>query len=157
MEQYQNFLFITFVLQYQQNEYRARCRGCREILIPDYKTPSHIRGVIELDGKYIPVIDPRISFHGEPAELSPSACILVIEYDHEYQKRYTGVIVPDFQEVTNLVAGNYKPGTAYEPSFNVRFIKSVFEGDNSRIREELGKKSRADGPSIQPESELVYS
>lgn len=122
MEQYQNFLFITFMLQYRQRQYQARCRGCREILIPDYKKPSYIKGVIELDGKYIPVIDPRIWFLGEPTTLTASACILVVEHNHEYQKRCTGIIVPDFQEVMNLITGCYRPNSNYEPSFNTRFI-----------------------------------
>ena len=93
MEQLQNILFITFSLKKQNKEYEVNCRGCREIIIPDYKKPVHIKGFIELDGKHIPVVDPGIHFRGEPTELTDSTCIIVVENSFEYRMLLTGILV----------------------------------------------------------------
>jgi len=80
MEQTQDLLFMTYQLKHNEHELDVSYYGCREIVIPDYKRPSYIRGMIEVEGKYIPVIDPNIYYLSQPTQLTNLACILVLEH-----------------------------------------------------------------------------
>ena len=120
MEQTQNVLFVAYLLQQRGREFDVNYHGCRAIMIPDYKTPTHIRGMMEFEGALIPVIDPGISFHNQSAHLSHAACILVVEHGHESRRRRTGVIIEDFEEVMNLAAGSYGSGALKPSTFNTK-------------------------------------
>lgn len=122
MEQMQELLFIAYLLRKRGPELDVCYHGCREIMIPDYKTPTHIRGTIEFEGISIPVIDPGIFFHQNPANATNSTCILVVEHIHESRIKHTGIIIEDIEEIMNLAAGMYKNGTADPLTFNMRFI-----------------------------------
>ena len=125
MEQLQNILFITFSLRKQNKEYEVCCRGCREIIIPDFKKPVYIKGFIELDGKHIPVMDPGIHFRGEPTELTDSTCIVVTEHSFEYRTLLTGILVKNIDEVMNLAAGGCSPANLKRLTFNAQFIHGL--------------------------------
>jgi chemotaxis signal transduction protein len=122
MEQAQNFFFIVYLLKQNGSALEVRCRGCREIVIPDYKTPTHIRGMIEFEAVLIPVIDPSIYFYNKSTQITNSACILVIEHSNECKNRRTGILVEDIEEIMNLAAGSYKHGALLPSTFNMRFV-----------------------------------
>ena len=125
MEKTQNILFITFVLKKYKGEIEVNCRGCREIIIPDFKKPVHIKGLIELGGKHIPVVDPGIYFRGESTELTASTCIVVVEHSYEYRVLETGILMSDIEEVMNLVTGGYPSVNLKRLSFNGQFIHEM--------------------------------
>jgi hypothetical protein len=122
MEQTQSYFFIVYLLKQDRSTLEVRCRGCREIVIPEYKMPVHIRGMIEFEESLIPVIDPGIYFYDKSTQITNSTCILVIEHNHECRTRRTGILIEDMEEIMNLAAGNYKTGALKPSSFNMRFI-----------------------------------
>jgi hypothetical protein len=93
MKQTQDLLFMTYQLKHNEHELDISYYGCGEIVIPDYKRPSYIRGMIEFEGNYIPVIDPNIYYQGQPTQLTNLACILVIRHFYEYRNHQTGIIL----------------------------------------------------------------
>jgi chemotaxis signal transduction protein len=99
-------LLITFLMKKDGPEIQLRCRGCREIVPPEHPGPSHTKGVIELDGQLIPVIDPNARFSLQETEIRPCSCIVVIEHEGKSQSLRTGVIVGDIEEVMQLAAGS---------------------------------------------------
>ena len=125
MEQIRNLLFITFVLKRQRRALDIRCFGCREMLFSDYKKPTHIKGVIEFEGHYVPVMDPSIWLCGEPTRLDHGTCILVAQHSFDYRPFKTGILVPDSEEILNLAAGAYTQGAVKGTSFNMRFILEI--------------------------------
>lgn len=124
MEKTKNILFITFLLKQYKGEFEASCRGCREIIIPDFKKPVHIKGFIELDGKHLPVVDPGIHFRGESTELTDSTCIVIVEHIYEYRVLETGILVNNIEEVMNLVTGCTSVKLK-KLSFNGQFIHEM--------------------------------
>jgi purine-binding chemotaxis protein CheW len=66
------------------------------------QTPSHVRGVINLRGKVIPVLDLRLKFGMESTEYGPRTSIIVVKV----QEVMMGVIVDGVSEVLNLVAAD---------------------------------------------------
>jgi hypothetical protein len=122
MEKIQDILFITYFLKQSKPEFELRCCGCREIIVPEYKTPVHIMGIIKLEEKFIPVMDPSIWFRGEPTRVTTSACILIIEHSYEYRQLKTGILISDFEELMNIIAGSYELRVPKKTSFNTRFV-----------------------------------
>jgi chemotaxis signal transduction protein len=127
MELTQNHLFIIYQLKRNGQEQDVSYYGCREIVIPDYKTSTYIRGMIEFEGNYIPVIDPNIYYQGQPSQLTNLACILVIEHIYECRSQRTGIIMGDIEEIINLVAGSYKTSIMKPSTFNMRFVLKILK------------------------------
>lgn len=130
MEQAQDLLFMTYHLKHNEHELDVSYYGCRELVIPDYKRPSYIRGMIEFAANYIPVIDPNIYYRSQPTHLTNLACILVIEHVHECRNHQTGIILEDIKEIMNLATGGYKNMALKTLPFNVRFILKVLKRAN---------------------------
>jgi purine-binding chemotaxis protein CheW len=65
--------------------------------------PAHIRGVINLRGKIIPVMDLRVRFGIAPAESTSQTCIVVVQVKLPSNKAaQMGLIVDGVEEVINL-------------------------------------------------------
>jgi purine-binding chemotaxis protein CheW len=79
--------------------------GLQEITAVPH-TPSYTKGVINLRGKVIPVIDLRRKFGMPEAEYTQRTCIIVTEVEGEAGSLLIGAIVDGVNEVLNLVAGD---------------------------------------------------
>src|SRR3990170_268911 len=95
--------YLTFVLCGE--EYGIEILKVREIIgimniTPVPQTPGHIKGVINLRGKVIPVIDLRSKFGFQEATHTKETCIIVVEV----QNVLTGVIVDTVSEVLDVNA-----------------------------------------------------
>ena len=95
--------YLTFVLCGE--EYGIEILKVREIIgimniTPVPQTPGHIKGVINLRGKVIPVIDLRSKFGFQEAAHTKETCIIVVEVQHIL----TGVIVDTVSEVLDVNA-----------------------------------------------------
>lgn len=88
------------------------------------KIPDHIKGVINLRGKVIPVISIRKRFGLEEIPYDDRTCIIVIEYDDGNQ---VGIIVDRVQEVV-VVKREYISRTPdYKKVNSNRYIKNIIE------------------------------
>lgn len=125
MEQIENLLYITFILNRQKRNLDIRCCGCKELMFSDDKKPPHIKGAIEFEGQYIPVVDPSLWLCGEPTRLDQSTCILVVHHTSEYRPFKTGMIIQDSEEIMNLAAGVYNQGILKGTTFNMRFVLEI--------------------------------
>lgn len=120
----QHSWFIIFLLG--QEDVRSvpnvHCVGCRELVILDYEEPAHIRGVIEFNGVYIPVIDPRILLFGLPTKFNNLSCILVVPHRWGHQQFYAGIIIEDIDEIIEYASGEPDVGPLKDISVNIRFV-----------------------------------
>ncbi len=69
------------------------------------ETVDYIKGLINLRGKIIPVIDVRLRFKQEPFEYNDRTCIIVLNY----QDMVVGLIVEQIAEVVEITEGNILP------------------------------------------------
>ena len=124
INQLQYSWFTIFLLAPETNaqKFNMRCVGCRELIKLDYKKPSHIRGVIEYNGLYIPVIDPCILLLGRSSEFNSLSCILIVPHRWEYQQYYTGIITESIDEITELAACQSDANHEKNISINIRFV-----------------------------------
>jgi purine-binding chemotaxis protein CheW len=99
--------YLTF--QLANEEFGIRVLKVREIMglqeitvVP--QTPVHIKGVINLRGKIVPVIDLRLKFGILSAEYTQRTCIIVTQVQGEAGIVLMGIIVDGVCEVLNLTA-----------------------------------------------------
>ena len=101
--------YLTF--QLGKEEFGIRVLKVREIMgiqeitvVP--QTPPHVKGVINLRGKVVPVIDLRLKFGLEAAEYTQRTCIIVTQLKGESVPILMGVVVDGVSEVLNLAASD---------------------------------------------------
>jgi purine-binding chemotaxis protein CheW len=88
------------------------------------KIPSHVKGVINIRGKVVPVISIRNRFGMEEIPTDDRTCIIVIEFDDGNQ---VGIIVDRVQEVV-VVKSEYISRTPDYKNVNAnRYIKNIIE------------------------------
>jgi purine-binding chemotaxis protein CheW len=97
--------YLTF--QLGNEEFGVRVLKVREIMglqeittVP--QTPGHVKGVINLRGKVVPVIDLRLKFGLPGAEYTQRTCIIVTQVHGETGAILMGVVVDGVSEVLNL-------------------------------------------------------
>jgi purine-binding chemotaxis protein CheW len=121
--------FLSFCLG--KEEYGLPILAVREIIglldvTPLPQTPAYVKGVINLRGKIIPVIELRAKFGLPTVPYTPETCILVVEVAPEgegagYQ---LGIIVDSVREVLDIVRSNIEP----PPSFGASVPLSAIQG-----------------------------
>lgn len=82
---------------------------------------SYVRGIINLRGKIIPVIDMRLKFGKQEVEYNDRTCIIVVEIGGIP----TGLIVDNVAEVLDIADENIVPPPDYKTGFQSRFIKGI--------------------------------
>ncbi len=75
--------------------------GMQDITVVPH-TPPYLKGIINLRGKVIPVIDLRIKFGMPPAEYTQRTCIIVVEVTNNDSRMMMGVVVDAVSEVANV-------------------------------------------------------
>ena len=70
------------------------------------QTPCYVKGVINLRGKVIPVVDLRLKFGLPELEYTPRTCIIVVQIESDAGKLMIGVIVDAVSEVLTLQTGD---------------------------------------------------
>ena len=130
----QRFSWLTtFLLAYeiQENRLNLRCIGCRELVNLYYKKPSHIIGVVEYNGTYIPVVDPGILLLDKTTPLNNLSCILIVSHKWQYQQYHTGIIIRDVDEIMEFAASQPVTEPLRNMSINMRFIFDIRKSPGS--------------------------
>lgn len=113
--------YLTFVLG--DEEYGLEILKVREIIglmdittVP--QTPEFIKGVINLRGKVIPVIDLRLKFGMPEAEPTEETCIIVVDINTTLM----GILVDTVSEVLDIAQGEIEPAPAFSDDIQTEFI-----------------------------------
>lgn len=117
--------YLTFALA--NEEYGLEILKVREIIgYMDITTvpqmPDYIKGVINLRGQVIPVIDLRTKFGMETAEITEQTCIIVVETTQVGRNCSTGIVVDRVQEVLDISGDNIEETPEFGSSVNTDFI-----------------------------------
>ena len=86
------------------------------------QTPAYIKGVINLRGKVIPVIDLRLKFTMPSAEYTERTCIIVVEVNAAGRTVMMGIVVDSVSEVLNIKAGEIEETPSFGTKLNTEYI-----------------------------------
>lgn len=116
--------FLTFSIGKEaygfEIKYVTEIIGIQEITeVPEL--PIYVKGIINLRGKIIPVMDVRLRFKKEPREYNDRTCIVVIDI----RDISIGLIVDHVAEVVVIAPENIVPPPAIKTGFHNRYIKGI--------------------------------
>jgi purine-binding chemotaxis protein CheW len=117
--------YLTFTLA--EEEYGIGILKVKEIIgmiaiTPIPKTPPYVKGVINLRGKVIPVIELRLKFGIPPMEYTERTCIIVIEVSKEVGHVLIGILVDSVSEVLNIKGADIEDTPSFGTRLDTDFI-----------------------------------
>ena len=117
--------YLTF--QLANEEFGIRVLNVREIMglqditaVP--QTPSYIKGVLNLRGKVVPVVDLRLKFALPAAEYTQRTCIIVTQVHGQTGPLMVGMVVDGVSEVLNLTAQDIEDTPDFGGDAGVRYL-----------------------------------
>ena len=120
--------YLTFALE--EEMYGLQILAVQEIiqLVPITsvpRTPGYVRGVINLRGKVIPVVDLRSKFSMEATEDTSQTCIIVVEIDIRNQVVTVGIVVDRVAEVLEVAPDQVAPPPEFGAAVDTTFILAM--------------------------------
>ncbi len=117
--------YLTFALGHE--EFGLEILKVREIIgymeitaVP--QTPGYVKGVINLRGQVIPVVDLRLKFGMDAAEVTEETCIIVVEIVQDDRKFQTGIVVDRVKEVLDIAGENIENAPQFGSNVDTDFI-----------------------------------
>ncbi|MFO0592328.1 MAG: chemotaxis protein CheW [Polyangiaceae bacterium] len=132
VENIQPTQYLTFTLD--KEEFAVDIFKVREVLefttvtrVP--RTPEFMRGVINLRGKVVPVIDLRLKFGMSRTETTIDTCVIIAEVDVRGEKTVLGALADSVQEVIELEPKNIEPPPHMGMRVAIDFISGMGKRD----------------------------
>ena len=126
--------YLTFYVA--DEEYGVEILKVREIIglmditaVP--KTPDFVRGVINLRGKVIPVVELRSKFNIKPTADTEQTCIIVVDVAFEDSSIQIGVLVDSVSEVLDISADNIEETPSFGTALKTDFIRGMAKAKGS--------------------------
>ena len=89
------------------------------------QTPDYMRGVINLRGSVVPVVDLRLKFGMVMAEKTVNTCVIIVEVELDGEKVVMGAMADAVQEVLDLEPDQIEPPPRIGTKLNTDFIKGM--------------------------------
>ena len=86
------------------------------------QTPEFVKGVINLRGKVIPVIDLRLRFGMDSIDYTERTCIIVVEIEKESGTVMIGIVVDSVSEVLNIKAEDIEDTPTFGTKLDTNYI-----------------------------------
>jgi purine-binding chemotaxis protein CheW len=120
--------YLTFVIGTEQ--YAVGILQVREILryeevTPVPTAPPAIRGVLNLRGRVVPVVDPAVRFGRPPSGITRLSCIIIVETVQDGERLTMGLLVDSVSQVLELSAADIEPVPAFGSGVRVDFLRGL--------------------------------
>lgn len=120
--------YLTFYIA--DEEYAVGVLQVKEIIEYDTvtkvpSTPPWIRGVINLRGSVVPVVDLAVKFGLPQAEVTRRTCIVIVEVEMGGERTVMGVVADAVSQVVELQAQEIEPPPAFGTRVRVDYLKGM--------------------------------
>lgn len=128
--------FLTFFLAGE--EYAISVLKVTEIIEAGAMTkvpgaPIWIRGVINLRGAVVPVVDLAVKFGLPPTAVTSRTCTVVVEITHEEERLILGVMADSVNQVLDISPADVQPPPTFGPKVRVDCIRGMGNGGGKFI------------------------
>ncbi|MES2663005.1 MAG: chemotaxis protein CheW [Pseudomonadota bacterium] len=128
--------YLTFLLGGEM--FAIGILGIKEILEYGNLTtvpmmPSFVRGVINLRGAVVPVVDLSARFGRADSEISRRSCIVIIEADSESGKQDVGLMVDAVSAVLEIPTSDIEPAPSFGSKIRSDFISGMAKVNNKFV------------------------
>jgi len=128
--------YLTF--QLDEELFALDVSKVREILEVDTITrvpqvPGFMRGVINLRGSVVPVIDLKLKFGLAETQSTINTCIIVVEVQLDGTTTVLGALSDSVQEVVEMEPGEIEPSPRIGSRVNTEFIKGMAKSEGKFV------------------------
>lgn len=121
--------YLTFLLSGE--EYGVDILRVQEIkgwthATPIPNTPPFVKGVINMRGTIVPIVDLRERFNMDAATYGPTTVVIVLKVlDEEQSERTMGIVVDAVSDVYDVGASDIRPTPEFGGEIDVQFLKGL--------------------------------
>ena len=103
-------------------------------------TPAYVKGIINLRGKVVPVVDLRLKFGLQATEYTPRTCIIVVEIAGENSPMLMGAVVDSVSEVLNVAPSEVEKTPDFGEGVTIPYLLGIAKSKgNVTIRLDIDK------------------
>lgn len=128
--------YLTFIMNDEEYGVDILCvqeiRGW-ESTTPLPNAPSHIKGVINLRGTIVPIVDLRQCFGLDAIEYSPVTVVIVLKVKTEEGSRVMGIVVDAVSDVYTLSRSDMRNAPDLGSSIDTDFIQGLVNVDDKMV------------------------
>jgi len=95
------------------------------------RTPAYVKGVINLRGKVIPVIDLRLKFEMGEKVFTRKTCIIVVQVSREENRLIMGIIVDEVSEVLDITGDKIEAPPSMGTRLDTHFILGIAKTESA--------------------------
>jgi purine-binding chemotaxis protein CheW len=95
--------------------------------------PSFLRGVINLRGEVVPVIDLAVRLGRKPIEVQKRTCIIVVELTNNEQNHVLGLLADAVSEVIEMDEDNIEDAPSFGANIRAEFIQGIAKRDDQFV------------------------
>jgi purine-binding chemotaxis protein CheW len=96
-------------------------------------TPAYIKGVLNLRGTIVPIIDLRERFGIERLEYGQTTVVIILKVQGEKRDRIMGMVVDAVSDVYSLTADQVKAPPEFGSAIDTRFVKGLATVDEKLV------------------------
>jgi purine-binding chemotaxis protein CheW len=97
------------------------------------RTPEFMRGVINLRGSVVPVVDLRLKFGMTKTEKTVNTCVIIVEVAVDNETTILGALADSVQEVMDLEPDHIEPAPKIGTRLDTEFIKGMGKRESNFI------------------------
>ena len=120
--------YLTFMLAGET--FAIAILGIKEII--EYRgltevpmMPACVRGVINLRGSVVPVLDPQARFGKAPSPVGKRTCIVIVETGDAQERQVVGIVVDAVNEVLDIADADIEPTPSFGTRIHAEFIDGI--------------------------------
>lgn len=120
--------YLTFFIR--DEEYAVEILRVKEIIEYEHvtrvpATPAHVRGVINLRGAVLPVVDLSAKFGNEETAPTRTTCIVVVETKPQDELLTIGIVATAVSEVVDIADGAIEPPPSFGTGVRVDYLTGM--------------------------------
>jgi len=96
-------------------------------------TPVHVRGVINLRGSVVPVVDLAVKLGREESPLSRRSCIVIVETSLQGERVVTGVVADAVNQVIEFSPDDIEPPPAFGTGVRLHYLDGIAKTGSSFV------------------------
>jgi len=128
--------YLTFIMA--DEEYGVDILRVQEIrgwehVTPVPNTPKYIKGVINIRGTIVPLVDLRTRFGVEEIPYGPTTVVIVLKVMGAKSERIMGIVVDAVADVYNIEAEKIKPAPDFGSVVSIEYVKGLSSIDEKML------------------------
>lgn len=128
--------YLTFILaneEYAVDILRVQEIRCWQAVTTLPNAPEYIKGVINIRGTIVPIIDLRMRFNMEPMEYGPMTVVIVVKVSGENRERVMGIVVDGVSDTYEIPEEDVRPAPDFGDKIDMKFVNGLATVNESML------------------------